>query len=146
MWFLIWPATYINCSSSGSSGRTGNSGEIADMVGALEDNDGLDGDNDVGSPTGGDGTMDGYGMDDVDPSNDGDWTVDGEGTDGSNDADEIGTTDNCSIGGVMLSGVELGSWTVMVPFKAPKLFNGTRLFPTWDSWDIFEIDDQGRGT
>jgi hypothetical protein len=45
----------------------------------------------------------------------------------------------------MLSGVELGSWTVVVPFKAPELLNGTRLFPSWNSWDSYEIDDLEHG-
>jgi len=49
------------------------------MVNVLEDDDGIDGDNDVDSPTGDDGT------------------VNGCGSGGSDDVDEIETTDACSI-------------------------------------------------
>ena len=75
------------------------------------------------------------GQNGVDPSNDGDETIDEGRTDGSDDMDEIDTTVNGSIEGGMLSGVELDTWTVeaVVPFKAPELFNGMRLFPTWNS-------------
>ena len=111
--------------------------------------------------TDGSDTVDNDGRNNDDSSNDGDETTDGDGTDGSNDADKIETTDkdgtddsndtdeietavNGSIEGGILSGVELCTWTVadIVPFKAPELFNGTTLFPTWDSWGSRDSDDQ----
>lgn len=102
------------------------------MVCSLDDDgiDGIDGDNDVDSPTGGDGILDENEIDEVDPPTGGDET-----RDGFDDADEIKTVEDGSIWGVMLSGVELGSWTRVVPLKAPEFFNGTPIFPTWASWD-----------
>jgi len=58
----------------------------------------------VNPSTDGNGTANDDEQDGVDPSNDGDGTMDG-----LNCADEIDTTDNCSIEGGMLSGVELSS-------------------------------------
>jgi hypothetical protein len=124
----------------------------------LVSRDETDGDNGVDASTDADGTRgegrtngsdntDDTGNDGrngVGPPNDGDGTMDEDRTDGSNDADEIDTTVDGSIEGGMLSGVELDSWTVavVVPFKAPEFFNGTRLFPTWDSEDSFGSDGQ----
>lgn len=64
--------------------------------------------------TNGSGNTNNDGQGGVDPSNDGDETIDEDRTDGSNDADEIDTTVNGSIKGVMLSAVELDSWIVAV--------------------------------
>jgi len=118
-------------------------GNGIDSVGSPTGGDETDGDDGVKSPTGGDRTMGGNETGGVDPPTGGDRTIDGHRTDG---ADEIETTDACSIFGVMLSGVELGSWTMVVPFKAPELLNGTRRFPSWGSWDSYGIDDLERGT
>ena len=134
------------------------------MVSVLENKDGTDGDNGIDSPTGDDGTLDRDGIDGIDsPTGDdgtldrdgingvdsptgGDGTKDKGGTNCSDTADEIDLTDDGSIWGVMLSGVELDSWTMVVPLKAPELFNGTRFFPSGDSWDSCGIDGRERGT